>query len=214
MSPDRGRTEEGRLRDVPGPEGVSAPETVFRLATRADAAALLRIYGCYIATPITFEYELPSLPAFVERMDAIIGVYPYLVCEQAGRIVGYAYAHRQMERAAYQWNAELSVYLDPDAVSQGLGRRLYAALMELLRLQGVRLAYALVTVPNPASEHLHGASGFQRVGMLRATGYKDGAWHDVCWFEKELLPPVDAPSVPVPLDALDPAVVAEILRRA
>ena len=113
----------------------------FRFAAPADSAALLKIYGEYLDTPITFECALPSEAEFAGRIAAVGREYPYLVCLEKGRIVGYAYAHRQAERAAYQWNAELSVYLDRSCTSRGLGRRLYGALIDILRLQGIRTVY-------------------------------------------------------------------------
>ena len=151
------------------------------------------------------------MESFTERIRSIRAAYPYIVCEEDGRIWGYAYAHRQAERAAYQWNAELSVYLDRSRTGQGLGRRLYTALMEMLRLQGIHTVYALVTVPNEKSEGLHGSMGFRHMGTQRSTGYKDGAWRDVAWFEKQIAPydPDPAPLAPigqVPLERL-----AEIL---
>lgn len=94
----------------------------IRFAAEADAPALLAIYAQYIETGITFEYELPSREEFARRIREFGGTYPYLIWEEDGRIVGYAYAHRQAERAAYQWNAELSVYLDRAHTGTGLGR--------------------------------------------------------------------------------------------
>ena len=183
----------------------------LRFATEADAPALLAIYRQYLDTPITFECAVPTEEEFAARVRDISGVYPYLVCEDGGEVIGYAYAHRQAERAAYQWNAELSVYLDRSRTGQGLGRRLYTALMEMLRLQGIHTVYALVTVPNEKSEGLHGSMGFRHMGTQRSTGYKDGAWRDVAWFEKQIAPydPDPAPLAPigqVPLERL-----AEIL---
>ena len=125
----------------------------IRLARPEDSAALLRIYAQYIHSPVTFEYALPTEPEFAARIGRISETYPYLVCEENGGISGYAYAHRQAEREAYQWNAELSVYLDA-AASRGRGTRLYRMLLDILPLQGVRSAYALVTLPNAASERL------------------------------------------------------------
>ena len=113
----------------------------IRFAGAADAQDLLGLYGQYIDTPITFECALPSRAEFARRIEGIGRAYPYLLCREGERTVGYAYAHRQMEREAYQWNAELSVYLDRAFTSRGLGGRLYRVLMELLRLQGVRTAY-------------------------------------------------------------------------
>ena len=146
----------------------------LRLATPMDAPALVGIYGQYIHTPITFEYELPSPREFQDRITHTLEDYPYLVWEENGTPVGYAYAHRFKERAAYQWGAELSVYVAQGHTSQKVGRRLYGALMELLAIQGVRTVYGIVTVPNEKSEGLHRSMGFQDAGICRNTGYVDG----------------------------------------
>ncbi len=160
----------------------------IRFAVPADCIAVRAIYAAYIDTPITFECTLPSETAFADRMRGILQTYPYLVAEEAGRIVAYAYASRQREREAYQWNAELSVYVDPVHTSQGIGRALYTALIELLRQQGIRTVYGSVTVPNEKSERLHRAMGFRVLGTFHRTGYKKGRWHDVAWFEKTIAP--------------------------
>ena len=183
----------------------------IRMATTADTAELLAIYGQYIDTPITFEYELPTQAEFSARIAGILEEYPYLVWEEDGHIRGYGYAHRHMERAAYQWNAELSVYLDRAFTSRGLGGRLYRVLMELLRLQGVRTAYGCVTLPNEKSEGLHRALGFRQLGVYRNTGYKCGAWHDVAWFEKALGPYGGAPEPVRPFPAVPEEAVRAVL---
>ena len=177
-------------REAPG-----AP--AFRFAAPADSAALLKIYGEYLDTPITFECALPSEAEFAGRIAAVGREYPYLVCLEKGRIVGYAYAHRQAERAAYQWNAELSVYLDRSCTSRGLGRRLYGA----------------VTVPNEKSEGLHQALGFRRLGTYRSTGYKCGAWRDVAWFEKPIAPYDQNPEPIRPVGDIPAEALAAILKR-
>lgn len=160
---------------------------MIRMVRPEDSDALRAIYAQYMDTPITFEYQLPSQAAFADRIAGIMQEYPYLVWEEAGRALGYAYAHRQMERAAYQWNAELSIYLDPGTAGRGIGRRMYGALIELLRLQGIRNVYAGVTLPNRRSEGLHREMGFHLLGVYHRTGYKNGCWHDVGWYKKELL---------------------------
>ena len=193
-------------REAPG-----AP--AFRFAAPADSAALLKIYGEYLDTPITFECALPSEAEFAGRIAAVGREYPYLVCLEKGRIVGYAYAHRQAERAAYQWNAELSVYLDRSCTSRGLGRRLYGALMDILRLQGIRTVYGCVTVPNEKSEGLHRALGFRRLGTYRSTGYKCGAWRDVAWFEKPIAPYDQNPEPIRPVEDIPAEALAAILKR-
>ena len=185
----------------------------MRFAAAADSAALLDIYGAYLDTPVTFELTLPTEAEFARRIADFGGVYPYLVWEEGGRPLGYAYAHRLAERAAYQWGAELSVYLAPAAVGRGLGRRLYGALTELLRLQGVRTAYGCVTLPNPASEGLHEALGFRRSGVWRRAGCKGGVWWDVAWFEKPLAPYDPSPAPIRPIGSLPPEAAADILRR-
>ena len=108
----------------------------IRIATIEDSGAIRAVYAPYIDTPVTFETALPTIEEFEGRVAGILPEYPYLVCEKDGRIIGYAYACRHRERAAYRWNAELSVYLDGAFVAKGLGRRLYGALIDLLRLQG------------------------------------------------------------------------------
>lgn len=186
----------------------------LRLATPSDAAALLEIYRPYIATPVSFELTPPDETEFAARIADYGSQYPYLVCEGGGRALGYAYAHRAQERAAYGWNAELSIYLRPEATGRGLGRRLYTALMELLRLQGVKTAYGVVTVPNAASEGLHEALGFRRIGVFYNTGYKCGAWRDVAWFEKALAPYDPEPAPLQPFRTLPPETVQAVLQRA
>lgn len=161
---------------------------IIRFAKPDDSAALVKIYAQYINTPITFECVLPTEREFSERIAGISGFYPYLVCEEYGGIIGYAYAHRHMEREAYQWNAELSVYLEPSFICRGLGKRLYTILIEILKLQGIKTVYGGVTVPNEKSEALHNALGFQVLGTYHNAGYKNGKWHDVMWFEKAIAP--------------------------
>ena len=183
----------------------------IRLAVPEDAGALLEVYGQYIHTPITFEYELPSRAEFSRRIQEISARYPYLVWEQDGRAAGYAYAHLQKERAAYQWNVELSIYLARETAGQGVGRAMYTALLKLLKLQGVKTASALVTVPNPASEGLHRSMGFRQTGLSSRTGYKGGAWHDVACFEKPLGSYDSCPAPVISLTELPEEVVRRIL---
>lgn len=172
---------------------------MIRFASADDSASLLKIYAQYIDTPVTFEYELPTEAEFAERIRRISAEYPYLVWEESGVPRGYAYAHRHTERAAYQWNAELSVYVDSSFTSGGIGKRLYSVLLEILKRQGVRTVYAGVTLPNVKSEGLHRAFSFRRLGVYRRTGYKCGKWHDVAWFEKKLAPCTADPTPFLPI---------------
>lgn len=158
----------------------------IRFAEESDAKALLAIYNQYIDTAVTFEYDLPSEKEFQDRIREVLKGYHYLVCEEDGKILGYAYGHRHKERAAYQWNAELSIYLDENITSRGIGRKLYTALIKLLELQGVKTVYGVVTVPNAKSEGLHESMGFKRLGTYHNTGYKCNGWQDVAWFERAI----------------------------
>lgn len=186
-------------------------DMLVRMATEADAAAVLAIYAPYVEnTTITFETEAPSADEFSGRVRATLAGYPYLVGEVDGRIVGYAYAHAQRERAAYRWNAELSLYLSADSVGAGLGSRLFRALLDLLALQNFRNVYGLVTSPNPASVRLHERFGFTLSGVWRRTGYKHGAWHDVMVFEKRIGREEEPPRPILPVDELP----AEAVRAA
>ena len=173
----------------------------IRFATEADAERIREIYAPYIDTPITFEEEVPAPEEFLERVRAIRSRYPHLVAEDAGGVIGYAYAHELRERIAFQWNAELSVYLAPHAQGHGVGSVLYGVLIELLRLQGIKAVYGVVTSPNPASERLHEAFGFSLMGVQPHAGYTCGAWHDMNWFVKEIAPFEDSPEAPMPFPA-------------
>lgn len=185
----------------------------IRFATEEDAPALLEIYRQYIDTSITFEYELPSVEEFARRIHDFGSFYPYFVCEEDGKILGYAYAHRQAERAAYQWNAELSLYLDKDCTGKGVGHRMYTVLLELLRLQGIRTVYALVTSPNTPSEWLNYSMGFHLMGVQKNIGYKAGAWHGVSWFEKAIGDYDEHPQPPQSIHDVPQEQVQEIMER-
>ena len=158
---------------------------IIRSATENDAEDILRIYSYYVMnTVITFEYTVPSLDDFRERIRNIISVYPFLVCLVNGRIAGYAYASPHMERAAYHWNAVLSVYHENKYTGQGIGSILYETLMDILKKQHVQNVYGIVTYPNIPSEKLHLKTGFTPVGIFHHTGFKYNRWHDVIWYEK------------------------------
>lgn len=183
----------------------------IRLAAIKDVPSILKIYEQYIDTAITFEYNLPTEAEFAERLKNIYTIYPYLVSEEAGCIIGYAYAHKPMEREAYQWNAELSIYIDRSFVSKGHGKKLYTALIELLKLQGIKTVYGGVTVPNEKSERLHIGLGFKLLGTYHNTGYKCGAWHDVSWYEKQISAYDTEPDKVVPICNIPQEQVIETL---
>jgi L-amino acid N-acyltransferase YncA len=161
---------------------------VVRDARAADAAACAAIYAPYVTgTAITFETEPPSADEMAARIETASRSYAWLVLEEQGRVVGYAYGGRFHARPAYRWAAEVSVYLEPGRRRTGGGRALYEALLARLRERGFRIAIAGMTLPNEASIGLHEALGFQPVGTYRRIGYKLGSWHDVAWMQRRLL---------------------------
>ncbi|MGL6228450.1 MAG: GNAT family N-acetyltransferase [Culicoidibacterales bacterium] len=169
-------------------------KTQIRFVEMQDIPTLLEIYAPYVSeTAITFEYHVPTVAEFSERVQRIAQVYPYLVYEVDGEVIGYAYASQQRERAAYQWNVELSVYIKQTKTGRGYGRMLTQAILELLERQNVRNVYSLVTVPNVKSENLHRALGFKKRCIFEKTGYKFSQWYDVAWFEKTLRTDEGAP---------------------
>ena len=160
----------------------------FRFVTAEDASKILEIYKYYIEnTTITFEYDVPTFVEFKERIKNTLLEYPYIVCEYRNEILGYAYAHKVWMRAAYQWDAELSVYIDKDYTGNGLGKKLYKILIEILKLQNVVNVYGCVTYPNEKSDKLHESFGFKKVGIFENSGYKFGKWIGVTWFHKAIL---------------------------
>ena len=165
------------------------PALRARLATLDDAAAIATIYGPYVeGTAVSFELEPPSADEMRARIERVLTRAPWVVVQIDGIVRGYAYGTRHRERAAYDWTIETTVYVDEAFRGQGIGRAAMAALLDLLRRQGFHLAVAGITQPNPASEGLHRALGFERIGEFQAIGWKFGAWHGVEWFGLELAP--------------------------
>jgi L-amino acid N-acyltransferase YncA len=166
-----------------------------RDATPEDGAACAAIYAPYVTgTAITFEYEPPTPAEMADRIAQAQKSHAWLVAEDGGRVVGYAYAGRYKERAAYRWACEVSVYLEQGRRRSGAGRALYEALFERLVARGFRTAVAGMTLPNPASEGLHRSLGFEPVGVYRDIGWKHGAWHDVAWTQKLLATGANPPA--------------------
>jgi phosphinothricin acetyltransferase len=133
-----------------------------------------------------------------QRIAATLPHFPWLVEEQQGQVVGYAYASRHHERAAYQWSVNVSVYIDEAHRRRGVGRALYTKLFDLLRQQGLCGAYAGITLPNAGSVGLHESLGFRPVGIYRAVGHKLGAWYDVGWWQLSLCERIPDPPPPRP----------------
>ena len=173
---------------------------IMRLAERRDASAIAAIYRPYVeASPTSFELEAPTEEEMAARVAAILVHAPWLVVEGQGEVLGYAYASKHRERAAYQWSVDVSVYVGAAHHRGGVGRALYSSLFALLRLQGFYTAHAGITLPNAASVGLHEALGFRPVGVYASVGFKDGAWHDVGWWQLPLRERTGSPAVPASL---------------
>ena len=160
---------------------------MIRLAVEADVPQMLAIYAPYIlTTTYTFEYEVPSEEEFLARFRGITEKVPWLVWEEEGKILGYAYGSLPFERAAYAWCAEDSLYLLPEAKSKGIGTKLLNCLEKFLLLQGYRKVYAIITAENTVSLDFHRKNGYLCTATFPNCGYKFGRWLGVTWMEKEL----------------------------
>lgn len=169
----------------------------IRYATIQDAEAILGIYMPYVInTAITFEYTVPSLEEYTKRIEGIMKEYPFFVSENQGKVIGYAYAHKFRERAAYDWDIETSVYVSEDFQKKGLATLLYERLLEECTNRGYHNAFAGITIPNEKSVNFHAKLGFTSIGVFKNAGFKQGAWHSVLFMEKNLIP-CDHPPRPV-----------------
>lgn len=172
----------------------------IRLALPTDSGAIADIYSPAVTDNATsFEVTPPDAAEMARRIESLQPLYPWLVCEEDGTLLGYAYASRHRERAGYLWSVEVSAYVHPAVQRRGIGNVLYTSLFSILALQGFRNAYAGITLPNPASEALHKAVGFTIVGVYHNIGYKHGAWQNVVWLERQLDDLVPEPPAPRPL---------------
>ena len=166
----------------------SLDATCLRDAMPGDAPAIAAIYNVHVrGTTATFEIDEVDAGAMQRRIaDVQERGLPWLVADVDGSVVGYAYAGPWKPRAAYARTVETSIYLDANACGRGLGRRLYAALLERLRAHGVHVAIGGISLPNPVSVGLHEALGFHHVGVFREVGHKFGDWIDVGYWQLRL----------------------------
>jgi L-amino acid N-acyltransferase YncA len=168
-----------------------------RDASAADAEACAAIYAPYVTdSAITFEIDPPGPDEMASRIAQAQSTHAWLVAEDEGRVVGYAYGGPMKPRAAYRWSCEVSVYLEPGRRRTGAGRALYEALFTRLTERGYRTAVAGMTLPNPASEGLHKSLGFEAIGTYRNIGWKLDNWHDVAWVQRPLAVLPDPPQEP------------------
>ena len=164
----------------------------IRPAEVSDAKDILAVYEYYVKhTAISFEYDVPTLEEFRERIKKTLSKYPYLVAVRDGKIVGYSYAGAFVGRAAYDWSAELTIYLSPEEKGHGTGRKLYEAIEEKLAGMGIKNLYACIGDPLEEDEYLtrnsekfHAHMGFTKVGTFHECGHKFGRWYNMIWMEK------------------------------
>ena len=167
---------------------------MIRPATEKDVPEILSIYAPYVEnSTATFEYDVPCSRSFLQRFYDITAQFPWLVWEEEGRILGYAYASAPYSRAAFSWCAEPSIYLRPEATGKGIGRKLYAVLEAILELQGYHILYALITAENTESIRFHEKNGYKLQADFPDCGFKFGRWLGLCWMEKRLCV-VESPS--------------------
>jgi len=152
-----------------------------------DAQELVEIYTYYVLnTSITFEYDVPSIDEFSERIQKITKKYPYLVATIDSEIVGYAYATAYKERAAYDWSVETTVYVKHEEHGHGIGKALYVELEQALKNKHIVNMLACITFPNPKSINFHSKFGFTTVGHFPKIGFKFNEWRDIVWMMKEI----------------------------
>jgi L-amino acid N-acyltransferase YncA len=171
----------------------------IRVAEDRDAEAIAAIYAPHVTRGLaSLEERAPTPDEMRARLAKVAGTFPWLVAEEDSGILGYAYAGRFRERAAYRWAVETTVYVAADAQRRGVGRLLYGALLDVLRRQGFVQAIAAITLPNDASIELHERAGFRRAGVYRQVGWKLGRWVDVGLWQVELADPGGTPPEPRP----------------
>jgi len=160
---------------------------MIRPATQKDVPQILAIYAPYVEhSTATFEYDVPCHRSFLQRFSDITAQYPWLVWEEDGSILGYAYASAPYSRAAFSWCAEPSIYLRPDAKGRGIGKKLYTVLEWILQQQGYQVLYALITSENAESLAFHQKMGYETRVDFPDCGYKQGRWLGLTWMEKRL----------------------------
>jgi len=169
-----------------------------------DAERAAQIYRPAVEdTHVSFEAVAPGATEMAARMRSTLEHYPWLVAEEDGRVIGYAYASEHRPRAGYRWSVDLAVYVDAEWHGRGVGSALYDELLPLLRRQHLVNAYAGICLPNPASVRLHESIGMRRVALYERVGWKFDHWWDVAWYGLRLEEPGEPPDEPVWLPDLE-----------
>lgn len=163
-------------------------KVLIRSAESKDAAAIRAIYAPYVEqTAITFDYNVPTVEDFQEKIQKVQAAYPFLVAEREGQVLGYAYGSPYYGRAAYDWTVELSIYVAEEARGLKVGSQLYDVLEGVLKAKGKKNFLACLSLPNEASLVFHQKRGYEQVAHFKKVGYKFGQWHDIIWLQKSLV---------------------------
>lgn len=158
---------------------------MIRLATPGDIPAMRSIYAPYVlSTGYSFEYSVPTEEEFARRLESYTRQMPWLVWEEDGQVLGYAYGSLPFTREAYAWCGEVSIYLAPEIHGRGIGKQMYAVLEEILWRQGYRVIYSLITTENTPSLAFHEAMGYRVTATFPDCGFKFGRWLGIVWMEK------------------------------
>lgn len=152
------------------------------------AADIARIYNYYISnTCITFETELVDAAEMKQRVRDTIDIpLPWLVAEEQGKVIGYAYASKWKGRCAYRFAVESTIYLDPEHTGRGLGLSLYSALIDAIKSHSMSSVIGGISLPNEASVKLHENLGFKKVGHFERVGFKQDRWVDVGYWQLQV----------------------------
>jgi len=183
----------------------------IRVATPQDSMEILEIYKPYVLnTAITFEYDIPTIEDFTNRIRSTLEKYPYIVAIEDNQIVGYAYASAFKNRKAYDWSVETSIYIKQGFHGKGYGKKLYQVLEDILKKQNILNINACVSCTDIENEyltnnsiHFHKHLGYSLVGKFHQCGYKFNRWFDMVWLEKMLDVHSNSPKNIIPFSELE-----------
>ena len=193
---------------------TNAERIIIRLAEADDAPSLRDIYAPHVAGPaVSFENEPPTLQELKQRIESAREMHPWIVAVRGDETIGYAHARSYRDRPAWRWCCETSIYVAPEFQGQGVARRLYDCLFELLKMQGYTHAFAIIMLPNEPSVRLHECYGFSNRAILPKAANKRGRWYDVGWWQLTFGRAAANPQVPLPFAEIDLGAVLELLDR-
>jgi len=160
---------------------------MIRPAKISDARQIVAIYNYYIENSThTFEEDALEVSSVESKIEFITTHLPWLVCEEEGQILGYAYATKWRVRSAYRFSVECSVYIDKNHFRKGIGKQLYESLFTILKEKDIHLVIGGITLPNEASVILHEKMGFEKVAHFKEVGFKFNKWLDVGYWQLKL----------------------------